>query len=113
MRPEAPLRLLRESDQDRLDADVDRCIVVAHITGGMEVVLVYDRPPAKPLWPKNQVERLAHRGLADVVAADQQRVTGKGHASLANAAKIADVEQPDLHSVPATLWCPGWAERID
>jgi hypothetical protein len=68
---EAKLGLLGKVREDRFDSDWRAGAIFIEVFAAMKVVLIYDGTPIDALWPKDKIERLAHSGFADIVAADQ------------------------------------------
>ena len=72
-----PMRFVGQVDEYGFQPDLGRLSVVVEIAPAMKIMLVHHRPPVQPLRSYDQVQRLADRGFADVIAAYQQGVTRK------------------------------------
>jgi hypothetical protein len=93
------LRLLRQVEQDGFDLDLHGIAIFIEITSVIKIMLLDDRPPEQALRSQHQFKRLADRGLADVVAADQKRVAVEINNAMRDAPEIRDGQSPDAHCV--------------
>ncbi len=97
MTAEPPRCLLRQIDEDRFYANFDGGAVLIQISAAVEVVLVNDRPAKKPLGPEDEVKRLAHGRLSNIVSSYQERMAGKIDTSLRHTSKVCKFQSPNTH----------------
>jgi hypothetical protein len=110
MAVEFQLGFLREIGENCLYPNGDWGAVLPNIGAAVEIVFIDHRPSSHALWTEHQVEGLAYRRLANIVAADQQAMSAEAYDAGANAPKVLDDQPANLHSPPPA---PARREIVD
>jgi len=99
MAVKATLRFLLEIEQERFDADFDRCFFVVEIAPLAKIMLTDHRAAVQALRTQNEIERLAHCRFTGVVTTGKQCVPGEINNTFGNAAKVLNSEPPDAYGL--------------
>ena len=76
------------------DFNLHGLAVAVQVAATVEIVFVNHGPPAQPLRTEHEVKRLADRGLANVVATDQESMPGKIHDAFRDPPEIPRQKSP-------------------
>ena len=80
-----------------------------NVNRAKKVVLIDRRTTKESLRTQDKIQRLTHRGLANIVAADQKRVPFEHDASTFYAAEVLYLKESNLHTASPRTSCPAWA----